>query len=219
VVEESTNTLALQYDFGGSVAVKFETTVGGELVPSSADAVVAYNSGMQAARVFGTPGTPQAEVTATPLFPFTSAYSVYAGSCIENNPAVGEIAPEGAVGEAIVSAKGTTPVTIVLPPLNLTAWSGTEAAPGTPVQGAQVKVTDTKCTGKGAKPRAYTTDLEGHLPDPGLPFSSYEVCVAAGGKHVSVSGLAVPEDATKLAAGTSLEVFLGSTAAVVGECP
>lgn len=219
VVEESTNTLALQYDFGGSVAVKFETTVGGELVPSNADAVVAFNSGMQEARVFGTPGTPQAEVTATPLFPFTSAYSVYAGSCVENNPVVGETAPEGAVGEAIVSAKGITPVTIELPPLNLTAWSGTEAAPGAPAPGAQVKVTDAKCAGKGAEPRTYTTDSEGHLPDPGLPFSSYAVCVAAGGKHVSVPSLAVPEDPADLAGGTSLEVFLEAAGALAGECP
>lgn len=72
VVAESTNTVVLQYDEPGDVTAKFETRVGGKLAPSSADAIVAFNSGMTVARVFGAPGTPQAEVTATPLFPFTS---------------------------------------------------------------------------------------------------------------------------------------------------
>lgn len=219
VVEESTNTLALQYDFAGSIEAEFETTVGGETVPSSAESVIVFNSGMQTAKTFGTPGTPQAEVTATPLFPFTSAYSVYAGSCIENDPAKNEAVAEGAIGEAIVPAKETAPVTIELPPLSLTAWAGTEAEPGEPVQGAEVKVTDSKCSAEGAEVRSYTTDAKGNLPDPGLPFSTYEVCVGAGGEHVSLAGVVVPEDPELLSAGTTMNAYLGSTAAQAGGCP
>jgi Tfp pilus assembly protein PilV len=217
VVEESTNTLALQYDFGGTVAVSFQTRVGGVLVPSSADSVVAFNSGMQKAKAFGTPGTPKAEVTATPLFPFTSAYSVYAGTCKEDNP--GEAAPESAIGEPIVSAKASTPVTIELPALHLTAWSGTEAEPGTPVEGAQVKVTDAKCATEAPHVRTFTTNAKGELPDPGLPSSTYDVCVSNGGKHVNVAGLSVPAKVEELAAGTTLSVFLGAPGAETGSCP
>jgi Tfp pilus assembly protein PilV len=217
VVEEATNTLALQYDFGGTVAVSFQTRVGGVLVPSSADSVVAFNSGMQKAKAFGTVGTPKAEVTASPLFPFTSAYSVYAGTCKEDNP--GEAAPDAAIGEPIVTAKASTPVTIELPALHLTAWSGTEAAPGTPVEGAQVKATDTKCAAEAPDVRTFTTNAKGELPDPGLPYSTYNVCVAGGGKHVNVAGLAVPAKAEELAAGTTLNVFLGAAGAEAGGCP
>jgi Tfp pilus assembly protein PilV len=217
VVEEATNTLALQYDFGGTVAVSFQTRVGGVLVPSSADSVVAFNSGMQKAKAFGMAGTPKAEVTASPLFPFTSAYSVYAGTCKEDNP--GEAAPEAAIGEPIVGAKTSTPVTVELPALHLTAWSGTEAAPGGPVEGAQVKVTDTKCAVEAPDVRTFTTNVKGELPDPGLPYSTYNVCVAGGGKHVSVAGLQVPAKAEELAAGTTLNVFLGAAGAEAGACP
>ncbi len=217
VVEESTNTLTLQYDHAGEIAVSFQTMVEGKPVPSSADSVVAFNSGMQAPKAFGTPGTPAAEVHATPLFPFTSAYSVYAGSCKEDNPGVP--APEGAVGEAVVSAGGSTPVTIVLPALHLTAWSGTDAAePGEPVQGAEVKLADTKCTPEEPQVRTSTTNSEGKLPDPGLPFSTYNVCVSDGTKHVSVAGVAVPANPEEMGAGTTLPVFLGA-GVETGTCP
>lgn len=218
VVEEATNTLALQYDFGGTVAVSFQTRVGGVLVPSSADSVVAFNSGMQKAKTFGTVGTPKAEVTASPLFPFTSAYSIYAGTCKEDNP--GEAAPEAAIGEPIVAAKTSTPVTIELPALHLTAWNGaSKEAPGEPVSGAQVKVTDTRCAAEAPDVRTFTTNAKGELPDPGLPYSTYNVCVAGGGKHVNVAGLQVPAKAEELAAGTTLNVFLGAAGAETGGCP
>ncbi len=72
--------------------------------------------------------------------------------------------PKGRSAKRSSPPKGTTPATIVLPPLNLTAWSGTEAAPGEPVKGAHVKVTDTKCVGEGAQPRTYATDAKGTCP-------------------------------------------------------
>jgi Tfp pilus assembly protein PilV len=221
VVEESTNTLALQYDFGGSVTAKFQTRVDGELVPSSADSVVAFNSGMQKAKAFGTLGTRSAEVTATPLFPFTSAYSVYAGTCEQNDPSLTgkESLPESAIAEPVVSAKGTTTVTIELPALHLTSWSGTQAEPGTPVSGAEVKVADVKCTPEKPAVRTFTTNAEGELPDPGLPFSTYDVCVSDGTKHVSVAELDVPAKVEEMTVGTTLSVFLGASGAEIGKCP
>ncbi len=66
---------------------------------------------------------------------------------------------------------------------------------------------------------ATSTDSNGELPDPGLPFSTYRVCVAAGGKHVDKAGIAVPENPEELAAGTILNVYLGSVEAETGACP
>jgi Tfp pilus assembly protein PilV len=225
VVGESTNTLALQYDEAGEATAKFTTTVGGKLVPSKADAIVAFNSGMKVARVFGTPGTRQEEVTAKPLFPFASAYSIYAGTCNEDNP--GESAPDAAIGEVEVPPGGKASVTIELPPLNLTAWSGKSSKPGEPVANAQVTVTDTKCSGKGAQVLNYTTEANGHLAepglphlaDPGLPYSTYEVCVSNGTKRIRTPNLAVPPKPEELEAGTTLSVFLGSSKAESGKCP
>lgn len=221
VVAESTNVLGLQYDEPGKVVAKFNTWVGGKLVPSSADAIVAYNSGMKVARVFGTPGTRKAEVTATPLFPFTSTYAVYAGSCAENDPGLaGKPTSADAIAEASVTPAGTTPVAIELPPLNLIVRSGTQASnPGTPVNGATVTLSDVKCTSASPLVRTFTTNEAGGLTDPGLPFSTYNVCVTNGSKRVKLTGLKVPTDPENLPAGTSLVVYLGGGTSTTGGCP
>jgi Tfp pilus assembly protein PilV len=220
VVGESTNTLALQYDEAAEAKASFVTTVGGKLVPSSADAIVVAHEGMKVARVFGTPGTRQVAVEARPLFPFNSAYSVYAGTCNEDNPGV--LAPDEAFGEAEISPGGKATMTIELPPLNLTAYTGKKSSPGSVVTEAEVKVMDTKCKGKGAQALAPKV-LEGHLQDPGLPYSTYEVCVYNIGtkKHITKTGVTVPANAEKIEAGTTLNVYFSSSSenAQNGPCP
>jgi Tfp pilus assembly protein PilV len=217
VVGESTNTVALQYDEPGEIETHFQTMVGGKLVPSSADSIVAFNLGMHEPKAFGTPGTAQEKITAGKLFPFSSPYAVYAGSCKEDNP--GETAPDPAIGEAVVVAGGKAAVTIQLPPLNLTVWSGKKSSPGLQVSKAQVTVIDTKCAGKGSQTRSYVTEENGHLPDPGLPYSTYEVCASNGTKRVRTANLAVPPKPEELSTGTTLSVFLGSNSAENGKCP
>ena len=56
VVALSTNTLALQYDEPGAVNVAFSTMVDDQLVQSSAESVVAFNTGMTAAQTFSATG-------------------------------------------------------------------------------------------------------------------------------------------------------------------
>ena len=217
VVQESTNTLVLQYDVGGRIVADFKTMVEGSLMPSNAESVVVYNGGMLAPKVYGTLGEVHGEIAAEPLFPFSSPYAIYAGTCKENDP--GEFAPEEAIGQGVVTSKGTTHVTVVLPALYFTAWSGTEAERGSPVQGAQVKVAETTCSTEGASIRTYVTNTKGELPDPGLPFGSYDVCVSSGGKHINVAGMPVPEDPEEFEAGTPLNVFFGSSGVLEGACP
>lgn len=220
VVGESTNTLALQYDEAGQVTAKFTTTVGGQPVAAKADAIVAFNSGMKVARVFGTPGTPSPEVTAKPLFPFSSAYSIYPGSCNEDNP--GESAPDAAIGEVELLPRGEAAVSIQMPPLNLTVWSGKESSKGSVVAGAAVKITDTKCKNKGGQPLKYTTEAAGHLAEPALPYSTYEVCAynSSTNRHNTKTNIKVPASAGAIETGTTLNIYLGSGSGATSEpCP
>jgi Tfp pilus assembly protein PilV len=221
VIGSSTNTLALQYDHPGSVDVSFTTRVGGSLVPSTADSVVAFNTGMTAAQHFGTAGSPGSTVTATPLFPFTSPDTVYAGTCTGDNPNPNnESNPPGAAAMASVNVPsgGSVPATIQLPALKLTVWSGADgSAPGSPVSSARATVSDQNCTtGSGAPvKRTFTTNAAGELPDPGLPYSVYDVCADDGSVHVDANGVSVQD----LNSGTSLDLYLGNAGAAAGACP
>ena len=63
--------------------------------------------GSSVARVFGTVGTQLATQTATPMFPFTSDYAVYAGTCEGDNPNPHELDPPpapAAIGSALRAA-------------------------------------------------------------------------------------------------------------------
>jgi Tfp pilus assembly protein PilV len=221
VIGASTNTLALQYDHPGSIPVSFTARVGGSLVPSSADSVMVFNTGMTTPKAFGTVGSPAATVTATSLFPFTSPDTVYAGSCTGDNPnPTNDSNPPGAAAMASVGVPpgGSAPATIQLPALKLTVRSGLSAlAPGSPVSGARVTVSDTNCTTGGGAPvkRTFTTNSAGQLPDPGLPYSVYDVCADNGLKHVSATGVSVED----LGNGTSLDLYVGSVTAIPGACP
>jgi len=220
VVAEGTNTLVLQYDQPGDIEASFQTRVGGVLVPSSADAVMIFNSGMDLAKAFGTPGTRQPKVTATPLFPFSSSYAVYAGTCEANDPSLfGESTSAGTIAEALVTAKAVTPVTLTLPALHLTTWSGSGAeSPEGPVEGATVKIVDTKCTPEEPLVRTLTTNAAGGLADPGLPFSVYDFCVSDGVTHVEEAGVPVPFEPANFETGTKLDIYLDEPNAQPGAC-
>lgn len=232
VVAEGTNTVAFQADEGGEIVANFETWVDGAPVPSSADALVVFHTGMTKGRTFGTPGTPEAPMVVEPLFPFDTEYAVYAGTCKGNNPELaGEEAPEDALADALVSPGGSTAVTIKLAPLNLSVWDGTGPDPaerGEPVAGAEVQIEDTACPEESFV-RSFETNAEGELDDPGLPFSrradgeevgGYGICVAHGGKHIELGApLNLPEVPSELAKGSTVSFYLGHEDAEDGPCP
>ena len=78
----------LQFDQAGSINVAFTTIPygGTQPVTTSGDQVAIFNNNMTypGFRWAGTVGSYQPSVTATGMFPFSSAYSVYAGSCSAN---------------------------------------------------------------------------------------------------------------------------------------
>ena len=213
----------LQYDTPGSIEVDFRTRVGGTLVASKADSVVAFNTGMTEAEAFGTIGSPVATLEATPLFPFASPDTVYAGSCTDNNPnpdADPDAPAAAAAASVLVPAGGTATAAVELPALHLGVRSGTgPGAPGTPVNNANVTVTDQICTAAGQPvERTFNTNAAGQLPDPGLPAGVYDVCVDDGARRVNTTAdLLNFIDLADFEDGTVRDVYLGGGSA--GTCP
>jgi Tfp pilus assembly protein PilV len=238
VIAGSTSTLTLRYDRPGSIPIKFTTLVGGNLVASSADSAVVFNSEMSSAKTFlpagGSAGGPRvASITATPLFPFTSPDTVYAGACASNNPNPnGETNPPAAAAMAsvIVPAGGMAlpGAEIQLPALNLSVWSGpSSASPGSKLANAHVTVSDENCIVSGrAVKRTFTTTSAGLLanpanpavPDPGLPWGTYEVCADNGSRHQTVTKVAIQSPTLP----TVLNLYTGEGTGAVseaGKCP
>ncbi|MBK5219623.1 MAG: type II secretion system protein [Thermoleophilia bacterium] len=189
VVGGDTKTVTFEFDRPGTIPVNFKYRVGAssEFKVATADSVVAYNSGMTAAKAIWTPATiREATVNATPLFPFTSTYLLYPGSCASNNPD-----PEGknpgaaaALANVVAPAGGTTaPVTLQLPTLELVVNNS-----GAALAGAKVTITDKVCKeSKGSFVKRIYTSNEAGMPsnsstgiaELGLPWGSYELCASA----------------------------------------
>ncbi len=124
------------------------------------------------------------------LFPFESAWSVYAGDCPENNPHIadpGEF-PEGSVPSIALEPgqKGTVkvPTSYVL----LNAYTGTKGAKGVLESTPQpVKITNSGCEASKTPNNALSklkvehvqsTTSTGHLEAPAQPFGkSFKLCL------------------------------------------
>lgn len=223
---ESEN-VALQFDHPGTIPLNFKYRVGstGTFATATADSVVAYNSTMTAAKsIWTSSGNREATLNATPLFPFTSAYTLYAGSCASNNPDPEGKNPAAAAAIAtVVAPHGTAaPATIQLPALELVVKKS-----GTALPGANVTITDKVC--KEAKgnfvKRIYTSNVEGGpsnnatgIAEPGLPWGKYEICASAiiSGStfHKTVTSVTVQS----LTSAAALSIDLGSST-TSGPCP
>jgi type II secretory pathway pseudopilin PulG len=213
VVANETENVALQFDRPGTIPLNFKYPVGstGTFATATADSVVAYNGLMTTAKIVGTPGgIREATINATPLFPFTSAYTLYPGSCASNNPNTEGKNPAGVA--TVVASRGATtaPATIRLPALELIVKKS-----GTVVKGAKVTIADTSCKealGNFVK-RTYTTNAAGvpsnsetGLAEPGLPWGKYSVCASSGGRKKTEPSVTVQS----LTAAKTLTIDLGS---------
>jgi Tfp pilus assembly protein PilV len=222
VVGESTNTLVVQYDEPGFIPVTFTTIPygGGTPVASSADSVIVLNTGMTAAKAFPpTPASPVSQIDATSLFPFSSDYAVYTGTCEGNNPNPGNLDPAPAP-EAILSAlvppggSPQPPTTIQQPAMHVTVYQGTDTS-SAPAEGATVKIRDLLCS---SFLRTYTTNALGQLADPGMPFSDYEVCAHYSPTDKRVTSTVSMSDPPDVTGGHTMNIFLES-GTETGPCP
>ena len=213
-------TTSFEIDQAGSITVTFQDAfppgLGPAPVTPSAPAVVVANTNMNlpAYRLCtpqDTGGCPKVgagdttfpasdwtltgSTTATPLFPFSSPYAVYAGMCSADDPGAAH-ASVTVTGAGSASAVLTLPAIVV----RLHATNG-QSALTEPAPNGQLVITDTGCgirymSNPGpslaasqaelllnrATPPSATTGL---LEYPGMPSGSYPVCYTAGGQAVS----------------------------------
>ena len=179
VIAESTVKEPYEFAQAGTLAVSYETP--STKTATEGDSFVLANTGMNPAfRTFGTAGTyAKTLASSTTVFPFTEPYTVYAGTCEADNPHVVNAA-NPAPGTVHVLSGETAAATVPLPPVNIEVLSGTSASQkGTPVVGATAFITDKGC----GTTRSFTTAAGGVLPQPGLPFGKYTLCVSVAASN------------------------------------
>ncbi|HUA11257.1 MAG TPA: hypothetical protein VMA83_04565 [Solirubrobacteraceae bacterium] len=218
----SSERIGYQLAPASKLSVKFSGTGTEE-----GDTFVAFNTGQNGIRAFGTAGTYGTTVTtAATMYPFATPYTVYAGTCeadlptlsgAESNPQV--VVPEGGTGE----------VTVPVVPVSVKVYSGTSSGtPGSLISGARVKITDEGC----ATTRTFSTNASGSIGVRGLPFGKFTLCASTTSgtkkkwtgtlKDESSSGATwVPNGGFSGAAGV---IYLGTSPSgspsgvVAGEC-
>jgi|1186.fasta_scaffold01929_3 Tfp pilus assembly protein PilE len=232
ITPETISTASMQYDVAGTRNVVFKTqaldATTGALTTSIVDAkariiTVAPPGSTATARTFGDGTTRVDKIVADKLFPFTSNYTIYAGTpaCTTNNPSPGvaALAPRPAAPAAEL-ATGTADVQVLMPALAFTPVlpSGTST---TPVSGASIILTPkgTGCAGAFQLGGAgAVTNSKGLLAGAGttaVPFGTYDYCVKDAGNH-TVKGT-VTVDSTKAAGAAVTLAPLSST--TTATCP
>jgi Tfp pilus assembly protein PilV len=127
------------------------------------------------------------------LFPFPSHWTVYAGDCAENNPALVVTKETVTPGSALIAPGGKTEVSVPEAYVNLKVYEGTKKAPKTPTQQFEVKITNVSCS-KAPPPLPdhaasvnyahKQTTISSELAAPFQPFGTLEICLkAANTRH------------------------------------
>jgi Tfp pilus assembly protein PilV len=195
VAGEQTRNVVFTYDEGGSLSADFVTTRMSDAakVPTEPAFAMVEHPGPPATLL---PYAIAHSHLDTPLlFPFTSAYSVYADNCKLARPTT----PAAAT---VLPGENTAAAAIALPSLDIKVVKGTTA-----VSGATVSVV-TAC---GTKIKR-TTTTSGRLVDPGYPWGTgFSVCVSDGTvkQQLTLSNATLP--------GQDLTVNLAT--ATAGVCP
>jgi Tfp pilus assembly protein PilV len=191
IAPEATTTDTFQYDAAATRTARFKTqkvdsagAIQNSLVDAKWTSVMFAPSGSFAPRPF-TAGTAQSTITGTNLFPFTSAYAVYAGNCTGARPAdAPALSPRPAVPTGTL-ATDTSDAIVLMPVVNVTALKN---ATGTAVASpATIKLTakSGNCTGTFTLP-GKTDATTGRLSVDGagaMPFGTYDICVDDGLNH------------------------------------
>jgi type II secretory pathway pseudopilin PulG len=201
IASQQVSTAQLLYDQAGSAVVSFKTDATDYGTPtnttrtaiaSKARFVRVAHSQMETPGIrdgvapLGTnpwsDGSDQSAITADNLFPFTSAYGVYAGNCDPADPT--KQSPAQAMGTVIVTPGGSKPVTVQVPAVNAHVTRG---GVNSPLANANVKIT---ATGSGCSGTwTYKTNAAGNLDFPGLPYGTYTVCADDGTRKFQLTGV------------------------------
>lgn len=167
------------YNLGPASKLQVSFTEAGKSIPTpESDSVVYFNTGMAHYESSPEPATLETyrtQIEPNNIFPFTTKYTVYAGSCEADLPTRNG---QSSNPEVLVPAGEPAPVSVPLAPINIKVLES-RGAP-VPVQNATVILEDTGCSAV----RKLATTSAGALSRPGMPFGIYSLCVTAvlGGK-------------------------------------
>jgi Tfp pilus assembly protein PilV len=215
---------------------------------ATAPAVIAFNTNMNAPsyrmctpadlagcpvvgsqdQAFGAIDWGTGPITATPMFPFKSTYSVYAGVCPSDDPHVISGATDST---ATVTPGGSTAASLALPAMVVRLYSGSSVANNKETAlpaNSKLTVSDDGCnvdyvsglanpaTGQavlpintGYAPPSTTSDT-GLLKYPGMPYGNYTVC------YTDSSNKIYSQSVTNSGSGVIVNLLAGNT--VVGTC-
>jgi hypothetical protein len=175
IAAEETATRSFAYDRAGAVRVTFQERLPGSSGPTDVPAAsrptsaTLWNAGATVTRQ-DTQST-GASGTFAGLYPFQSAYGVYAESCTDSKPA--DTAPASGRPSAVVPAGGTASTVLELPSLNLKVTNNGSLP--TAADNITVRV-QTAC---GAVLQRTVRTTDGLLTSPGVPYAtSLTVCAS-----------------------------------------
>ena len=175
VTAGTTTTENIEYAQAGAIDVSFDTKVGSFPVQAAqAQSLTVAHSNLPAPgrRTFDPAGFSHSTISATSLFPFTSGYNVYAGSCAANDPSLYDSNYFTTNPGSVVVAPGSAnAVTVRVPGIRIRTRRG---GINTSNMYTLVKITSAGCS-ETYPPQASNGSFE--LPAPAFPFGTYQVCV------------------------------------------
>lgn len=193
----SGTTSAVQFTYDRKAALQLTVGTPGHPAPTSVPITVG-NSALLPVGTRTVDGSGSSRLV-DGLFPFTSGYTMWAGSCADADPeakssdGVTALYPNGSRGTAVaVSPGATTPASVALAPVRITVTdaSGTRL-PGVAVNA--IHAADTACTA-GSSLSLGATDAVGDVVV-GLPFGTWQLVTNGGSASVSLSPTVTAETA------------------------
>jgi hypothetical protein len=188
VVQSQSTLVVFEMDTAARINAQFDTKVGANAArDANSQWITVANSKLAVGqKVFEAlpSGTPNSTVSATSLFPFTDGYSVFAGRCANNNPALAPTNNAGLLPSYVPTPSEilTTTPRIRVPAINLRVvqLNGTTVQDNAtvyvqPADAACAATTTypTQLSNTATPPAGLTT---GGLPQPGFPYGTYKIC-------------------------------------------
>jgi Tfp pilus assembly protein PilV len=230
---QTTVSKAFEFNKAGEITAKFTTSLTGKPAGQATNVVIKdpeLKTVNNMRTLLATDVLSNGEISSPKtIFPFSSKYAIYAGSCTSNSPEnFGAGEPTG-----IQVEPGAEPeTTLTLPSLVVLAYPGsTTGTKGTPIAKPEIWIKDvdtgSECETKGFAPKTVTSPntTTGDLESPGLPYGKYSVCVnfveSSKKKFATTEVASSTGIENKLLAGTKVELLEGSSSPQVksGTCP
>jgi hypothetical protein len=208
-------TDSFDYDVAGSVTANIVTLAQGTGVQTADDstslAVSQPNLPAPGFKLFAASPAKTPMTTGTILYPFTSSYSVFSGTCAAANPLN---FPPDAAPTALLSPGGALTVTVIEPSVNVVVKNGTTA-----LAAATVKATNKTCGSGGNLTYTNATNASGRLPKPGMPYGTWDLCASATISGTLRHSTPVLTVVNKAKAGTADQNLQVTATSPTGACP